>query len=118
MFMLNLFNKYYHAYHHPPKFSYKGELYSHLRKNHNLTIDIDLANSYNNKLDQFNKFNKTNNVNAITDINLVGTETDVARKFSKIEIYKTFIRKHSIGVFIFCFGFLAYYHFRKKNHIL
>ena len=110
MFMFNLLNKCYNKMYNSPNFRYNTV--SQIKNKPNLTIDVELANNYDSKLKLFNKFN---NINAITNLNLVGTEIDVATEFSKEEIYKRFIKKHCVGVFISCFGILVYYHFQRRQ---
>jgi hypothetical protein len=94
---------------------------SQIRKKPYLTIDTQFANSYNKEIALLNK-SKT--FNYVTDLNVVAMDTelilDIDTEVDKNlkEIYKRFIKKHCIGLFIICFGFLAYSHSRKNNNML
>jgi len=78
-----------------------------------LTVDVDLANYIHNANNKALKlYEKLNTKNYVTEFNVL--ETDVDTELTKREKYKKFIRKNGLGLFIICFGFLAYSYIRRK----
>lgn len=124
--MFNLINKCYNNIYNKPSNSnsnnynnFRYNTVSQIKKKPYLTIDTDFANSYNREIAILNK-SKTKTFNYLTDLNVVAMDTelilDIDTEVNKNlkEMYKRFIKKHCIGFFIICFGFLAYSHSRKK----
>jgi hypothetical protein len=109
--MINLINQCYNKIYNYNNFSYNLQ-WQNINKP-KLTIDVNLANCIHNSNNKALKlYEKLNTKNYVTKFNIL--ETDIDTEVSKREIYKRFIRKNGVGIFILCFGFLAYSHIRKK----
>ncbi len=107
---MNLIIQCYNKIYNSNNFRYNSQ-FKNINKT-NLKIDAELANYIyysNNKA--LKLYEKLNTKNYLTEFNVL--ETDIDTKVSKREIYKRFIRKNGLGLFIICFGFLAYSHFRR-----
>ena len=109
--MINLINKCYNIFYNYNNFRYNPQ--SQISNKPKLKIDVDLANyMYYSNNKALKLYEKLNTKNYVTEFKIL--ETDIDTEVSKRELYKRFIRKNGIGLFIICFGFLAYSHIRKK----
>ena len=121
--MFNLINRCYNNIYNKPSNSnnynnFRYNTVSQIKKKPNLTIDTKFMDIYNKETALLNK---SKPFNFFTDLNVIATDpelildidTEVDKNLK--EKYKRFIKKHCIGFFIICFGFLAYSHSRKNN---